>query len=395
MWKNVFYFYRLAPIGGIETFYYQLAKRFYDSDITIVYQTADKAQLRRLKKYVRCVKFTKGSIIKCEKIFFNFNLDIINNVEAKEYNLLLHGVYKKLGLAPPQHPKINNYYGVSQAVCDSFYDHTGKHAKLLYNPFQADKPKKILHLISATRLTPEKGRSRMEKLAAALDSAGIPFQWLVFTNKAERPIENKSIYYMEPRLDITNYIADADYLVQLSNTEGYCYAVAEALTLGTPVIVTDLPVFKEMKIQGYTLPLNMSNVPVKEIYENKIKVNWKAPETNWGEVLVAGASTYDGEEAMGYTVRALPIYEAKSIQDSQLGRIPKPGETWELEDESRLHVLLGNNPYKVPFVELVVESKSDSPTMEWTKKELIEYAEKHNIEIDPKKNKAAILKLLL
>ena len=91
----------------------------------------------------------------------------------------------------------------------------------------------------------------MEKLAAALDSAGIPFQWLVFTNKAERPIDNKSIYYMEPSLDITDYIADADYLVQLSNTEGYCYAVAEALTLGTPVIVTDLPVFREMEIQGF------------------------------------------------------------------------------------------------------------------------------------------------
>lgn len=395
MWKNVFYFYRIMPIGGIETFYYQLAKRFYDHDITIVYRDGDPAQIRRLKRYVRVVKFKEGDIIRCDKVFFNFNLDIIDSVQANEYNILLHGVYNKLGLAPPQHPKVKNYYGVSQAVCDSFHAMTGKTAKLLYNPLHVDKPERVLHLVSATRLTPEKGRSRMEKLAAALDSAGIPFQWLVFTNKAERPIDNKSIYYMEPRLDITNYIADADYLVQLSNTEGYCYAVAEALTLGTPVIVTDLPVFREMEIQGFRLSLNMSNIPTKEIYENKVKVNWKAPETNWGEVLMPGASTYDEEENMGYRVRALPIYQQKKIEDSQLGKIPQPGFEWELEDEGRLRVLLGNNPYKAPFVEIVEEPKSDTPTAEWTKKELIEYAEKHNIEIDPKKNKAAILKSLL
>jgi hypothetical protein len=43
---------------------------------------------------------------------------------------------------------------------------------------------------------------------------------------------------MQPELNIRNYIADADYTVQLSDTEAYCYTMIESLLLKTPVIVT-------------------------------------------------------------------------------------------------------------------------------------------------------------
>jgi glycosyltransferase involved in cell wall biosynthesis len=48
---------------------------------------------------------------------------------------------------------------------------------------------------------------------------------------------------MTPRLDIRDYIADADYLVQLSDTEAWSYSVLESLSLGTPVITTPIPCF--------------------------------------------------------------------------------------------------------------------------------------------------------
>lgn len=93
-----------------------------------------------------------------------------------------------------------------------------------------EKPKKVLNLISATRLTEEKGRDRMIKLGNILNNAEIPYLWTIFTNDS-RKIQNDNIVYMPPRLDIIDYIANADFLVQLSDCEAYCYSVVESLTV--------------------------------------------------------------------------------------------------------------------------------------------------------------------
>ena len=53
---------------------------------------------------------------------------------------------------------------------------------------------------------------------------------------------------MKPELDIRDYIADADYLIQLSDTESYAYSIVEAACLGTPIIATKMPVLDEMNI---------------------------------------------------------------------------------------------------------------------------------------------------
>ena len=63
-----------------------------------------------------------------------------------------------------------------------------------------------------------------------LNAAGIPYLWTIFTNDF-RVIKNDNIIYMQPRLDIIDYIANADYLVQLSDCEAYCYSVVESLTV--------------------------------------------------------------------------------------------------------------------------------------------------------------------
>ena len=64
---------------------------------------------------------------------------------------------------------------MSQSVCDVFTELTGLPCTLCYNPITIEKPKRVLYLISATRLTREKGKDRILKLAKALDNAGIPY----------------------------------------------------------------------------------------------------------------------------------------------------------------------------------------------------------------------------
>ncbi len=305
--KNIFYFTHINEIGGIETFFYYLSKKYKDWDITIYYQSGDYKQLNRLKQYVRVKKY-QGEKIKCDKAFFNFNLDIIDNIEAKEYIQIAHGDYKAMGIAPNIHKKITKYLGVSKQVCKTFKEITGFDTDLVYNPIMIDKPKKVLNLISATRLTKEKGKNRIIKLANLLDEANIPYLWTIFTDDTNA-IKNPNIIYMKPKLNIVDYIANADYLVQLSDNEGYCYSVVESLTVGTPVIVTDIPVLKEIGVEdnknGFVLDFDLNNVPIDKIYRGLPDFEYKPKEDNWGEYLEKGASTYREEKNMKVKVRCI------------------------------------------------------------------------------------------
>lgn len=356
--KNVFYFSLINHIGGIETFFYYLAKKYKEWDITIYYRSGDPKQIERLKKYVRVKKYT-GEKIKCDKIFFNFNLDIIDNVEAKEYIQIAHGDYKAMGIQPNTHKKIDKYLGVSKQVCETFKEVTGNDTSLVYNPIIIDKPKKILNLISATRLTPEKGKNRIIKLAKMLEAEGIPYIWTIFTDDIDA-IDNPNIIYMKPRLDIINYIANADYLVQLSDNEGYCYSVVESLCVGTPVIVTECPVFKEIGVNstnGFILDFDLKNVPINAIYKGLGKFEYKPKEDSWENILVKGKSTYIEEKNKRYLVRCTEVWRKLHIMLNELGEIPEKGYEF-IVDGDRLEELK-DNPYNQEFIEIIKEIKDD------------------------------------
>jgi len=330
IYKNVFYFHQINVIGGVETFFYEMAKKYGEAyDICIIYKEADPNQLLRLSKLVRCIKYT-GQYFQCKKAFLNFTMDIIDHIEAEEYYQILHADYKAQHISPNsvRSDKLTGYLGVSQFVCDTFEEISGKKVKLMYNPFTPKEPKQVLHLISATRLTKEKGKNRMIQFANALDAAGRKYIWTVFTNDVNA-INNPNIIYMKPRLDIIDYIADADYLVQLSDTEGYSYSIIEALSVGTPVIITDLPVCKEMGVvngkNGYILPFDMSRIPVQEIYRGLPAFQYKPNEDKWGELLAPGKNTYFED------LKTMVLIEATAeYNDIQLQRLVERGEVIEV-----------------------------------------------------------------
>ena len=56
--KNIFYFSYLNKIGGVESFFYYLVKKYKNFDIVIFYDKADPEQLNRLKKYARVKNIT-------------------------------------------------------------------------------------------------------------------------------------------------------------------------------------------------------------------------------------------------------------------------------------------------------------------------------------------------
>ena len=161
--KNMFYFHNINSIGGVESFLYYLSRKYCNKDICVYYQTGDEAQIDRLRNFVRVEKWN-GKIIECEKAFFNYNPDIIDYVKAKEYIGVIHADFIALNQKPYLNHKITRYIGVSKQACDTFTKLTGLKCELSYNPIVLDEPRRVLNLISATRLTYEKGKSRIIKL---------------------------------------------------------------------------------------------------------------------------------------------------------------------------------------------------------------------------------------
>lgn len=213
--KNIVYIKNLNIIGGTESFIYYLIKKYQDYDITVFFKSGAPEQINRLSQYAR-VKRYLGQKIQCEKAFFNYTTDIIDNVEAKEYIQIIHTDFKEQGLIFVPNKKIDRYLAVTKIACESFKKYTGLDCEVCYNPISIDKPKKILNLVSATRLTKEKGAGRMMELANRLNQGGVPFQWLVFTNDLSK-ISHPDIFCVPAKMDIFKYIANADYLVQLSD----------------------------------------------------------------------------------------------------------------------------------------------------------------------------------
>lgn len=327
--KNVIFYNTISDIGGTESFLAYLSRKYKAKDITIYFSSGNPEQIARLRQYARVKKYN-GENIKCEKAFYCYDPSIIENVEAKEQIQVFHTDYYTQGLLFTPHPKITKFIAVSQTVADSFKEHYGIECEVCYNPIDLDKPRKVLHLISATRLTKEKGKERIIKLGQILNDSGIPYIWTIFTND-KKEINNPNIAYMKPRLDITNYIADADYLVQLSEEgEGYGYTPAEALCLGVPVIVTPCKAFKEIGIKdkenGFILDWDLNNVPVEEIYKGLPKFEYTPLEDNWDKLLAKGKSTYSKEKSKNYLIECIEGYwDVKKLKWIE------PKEQWEVD----------------------------------------------------------------
>lgn len=326
--NNVMYFKKLNNIGGVESFVYYLAKK--QNDFIFLYGEADEEQVLRLAKYIKVRKY-KGEKVKCKKFFSNYYPFIINNVEAEEYIEMIHCDFDNVKLEPILHPKLTKYLGVSKYVCDVFERKTGIKTELCYNPIVLDIPKvkksKELTLISATRVSSEKGAWRIDKLSEMLDKANVKYKWYVYTNK-DINFSSPNVIVMKQKLDLTKEIAESTYLVQLSNCEAYCYSVVESLMLGTPVICTDLPVFKELGLDdtnSIKVDFNLQNVDIDKIVKGLPKFTYKPPKDNWDKY-IGKTTDYNPEEII--KVRVLKRYT-----DIALGRKLMRYEITKKEEE--------------------------------------------------------------
>lgn len=341
---NLFYFRYINDIGGIESWYYYISRLYNDYDITILYVEGNATQIERLRQKVRVIQWDKKQRFECDKLFINFNSEIIDFVETDNVTFFIHGdyadmlnrkqVYKADIDRIISNKRINEIVAVSKNAQKAFEQLTGRKVKLCYNPVALQPPKRLVRLVSAQRMTAEKGMERMRTLSKALDKYceenDVKYQWDIYTNSQKR-IENKNLVYREPDIEVNRVFGNYDYFVALSDNEGYCYSAVEALMRGTKAVVTPCPVFKEIGLNASNsiqLEFDCSNVDevAEKILEGKRNVfNYSPPKTTLDKFLVKKASDYNYEKV---TLKCIVTYS-----DLQLGRTIKKGEVYSVGKE--------------------------------------------------------------
>ncbi len=280
-------------IGGIESFIYNFCVCMKDHyDITVLYNEMDDEQIDRLAPHVRVLKNDTSRNVICDTLIVNRLSDgIPKNFKAKQTLQMCHTCNNTMKLPLNRDRTVF----VSNSAKFSFND-TNKNNVVIRNLLAPMEVKKSMLLVSATRLdTNDKGQARMLKLARELNYRRIPYIWLYFAN-VELNNAPKNMVCMPTTLDIRNYIAMADYLVQLSSSESFCYSIVESLTCGVPVICTDLPILSEIGVRdgenAHVLPLEMNvDYPVDKIYNKRLKNTFQYAYDNssiikeWKEIL--------------------------------------------------------------------------------------------------------------
>mgnify|MGYP001851574518 FL=1 len=366
--SNIIYLNYINEIGGVETFVYEMVKKYKDLDIAVVYKQGNNKQLERLKKYCRCYKHTNEEI-ECDVAIINYDISIIDfiNENAKIYQVV-HGDYenKAYTMTPPTHERIYKYITITNYLFDSFKKITKKENVIMsYNPLTLENNKKLV-LFSATRLSPIKGKLRMIRLANELDKQGIDYIWYIFTND-DKEISNENVVYMKPRLDISYWLKQADYLVQLSDTEACSYSINEALYRNIPVIVTPLPYLKEIGVENgknaYILEFDCSNIEdvVKNI-QNIPKFEFKKLEDKYKDLLKESKSHYEEDKKMKVKVKCVL---KGGYDDIKLKRHIDENEEY-IVDFERANYLKDNNA--VEILEEIKEEKKDKFKKEESKK---------------------------
>lgn len=338
---NAYYFRSLNAIGGIESHLYYLAKKYSKiTNITVFYQTAENKQLNKLKEYARCIQLKHGDTVECENLFCCFNREILDFCKAKNKYLVLHGDYKDMlergQLVKSNLPidsRIDKYLGVSKHVCKTWEAVTGIKAEFIGEPVEVEKASKPLLFLSATRLGVEKGWQRMKKLAQAMNSAGIKYLWLIYTN-SKKTDTVKNMVIMPPDLNISGKMGMFDAIIQLSDNEGFNLTCVEGLLQGIPFIGTDLPVYHELGLNesnSILIKSDMSDIPVLEIAKIKEKqFEYHQPVDHWRKYLKKERPTYKNRRIK---VIATGEWVKRTLLDRELEIIPPEGHEWAISEE--------------------------------------------------------------
>lgn len=335
----VLYVDNLYTVGGIETFTYNFCyfmHKYYN--IAVAYsQNIAPEQLKRLVPFAKVIKLNKEPIFCKLCVNCRMVLHCPDLIRADRKINLVHTC--KMKPTYKIFDSQNDTYFVSKVARDSFQA-TGE---VIYNLCLKPDPKqKAIRLVSACRLTWEKGQNRTIQLAQMISDLGLSYSWEVFTpDMPELRLKDipEGLIFRRSTMAIHEYIKGADYYVSMSDSESFGFSMVEALQMGVPVISTDIPVLSEIgfkdRINGYTVPLDINSLSadwLRYILTHKPKFKYSREADNkqsieiWKALIGDGRPIAKKEPKEGYCY----CMALKEFRDDTQGRTVKPGEIVEM-----------------------------------------------------------------
>ena len=268
--KITLYIDHIIYADGIFTWMINFAQLFNKEYNVEILTKVIRPELKDILENVASVVEYKDGYVTTD--YYIMMLDFVlplKNVKAKKKYKMIHCNYEIIKSEFTDLNDGSEFIAVSKQAADGFTKRFGFPCKDISSFVAPYEPRKMLRIVSCSRVYNNKGFERMFHLADDLDELGVRFQWINYSQIDQNGVnylksKNHGLVTFLPNLEhnrLMDAMADAHYVVQLSDKEGYCYAVHEALMLGTPVIVTDIEAFKDVVkdgYNGYKIPLDMS-----------------------------------------------------------------------------------------------------------------------------------------
>lgn len=265
-------------IGGIETFLINFCKKFgQDYEISLITREISFENAILFEPYANVIcDFTEK--IKCDILIITSVLvdeEFYRMIEYSEIYQMIHSDWSAMKKfwqwSFKEYDSNTKYIAVSENARASFK--AEYHRDSIVIPNILCESEKKLRLLSCTRLSEEKGYNRMCQLCDLFKKYKVDYSWDVYgTNPSKYPNYDNMILY-PPLKNARQIMKNYDYVVQLSDTEAFCYTMYESLMEGVPVLVTPFPTaLKEIEegINGYIIPydVKLTSKEVKNIFKN-------------------------------------------------------------------------------------------------------------------------------
>lgn len=232
--------------------------------------------------------------------------------------------------------RITEHLACGEFVAKMYEEYSGEKIPYIRNILAPKKKtEKIYRFVSTSRIyDPDKGWKETLDFCRKMKQAKIKFEFIIFSklpeNVTQEMIPYPEIHVYEPRLDIFDYVADADYVVLFTKSEGCPYSIQEALQYGTPCIVSDVGGCTELiedGVNGYVVRDDFDIEKIKKIPKPKPYKGTTADD--WCEYL--GGAEYEKKPLLEYGKAT--IKSTSSYYDTALNKQVEPGEIYEVDIE--------------------------------------------------------------
>lgn len=275
-------------VGGINTANRHIAKAFAEYNLAFIVDKRDMETAIELAKYCDVI-IDDNRKYECDVfIMSNYNTAniILPRVKARKIYTLIHADFAGLCNIPSwsvrrwqpdgRCDKVLAVSETAQAGLKQAFNVESVVVPNVLTPLNNDR--KVFIVLS--RASVEKGIDRVISLYDRFLAAGKDFVFYLCSKITDTAVDTeikkrKRFIQVEPSAYNQELIRGADYLVQLSLNESYCYSIREALQRKKPVIVSDIPEFRKVVTDGkngFILADDFSNLDIDKIFNSKFNL---------------------------------------------------------------------------------------------------------------------------